>query len=139
MRQENAIYGGEMSAHHYFRDFGYNDSGMVPWLLVAGLMSFDQSLSAMVDYAMEAYPCSGEINYKIPHAKQVIERIYNYFVKENPEIDETDGLSFSFEKWRFSLRSSNTEPVLRLNVESRGDTKLVSEKVRELESIILES
>lgn len=137
MRLENAIYGGEMSAHHYFRDFGYNDSGMVPWLLVAGLMSLGQSLSSMVDRFEEAYPCSGEINYKIPDAKQIIERIYNHFLKENPEVDETDGLSLSFPSWRFSLRSSNTEPILRLNVESKGDAKLVADKVKELESIIL--
>ncbi len=131
MRREDAIYGGEMSAHHYFRDFGYCDSGMIPWLLVCSLLSRKKtSLSRLVTERMAAYPISGEINRRVADADAVISRIdqaYAGGVKEN-----LDGLSVSFADYRFNIRKSNTEPLLRLNVESRGDVQLMQEKTAEL-------
>lgn len=138
MRHENAIYGGEMSAHHYFRDFAYCDSGMIPWLLVAQLISqTGKPLSALVQERMQAYPCSGEINYKVANVKQVLEKVLTHFLPQQPQVDRTDGLSLTFDTYRFNVRGSNTEPVLRLNVESRGDAALVAEKVREIESLFV--
>ncbi len=129
MRAENAIYGGEMSAHHYFKDFAYCDSGMIPWLLVAELLSTSNtSLSKLIEDRIKAYPCSGEINYQVKNVNDTIKEIKNYFLDQNPIIEEIDGLSMSFENWRFNLRASNTEPLLRLNVESRGDFTLMQKK-----------
>ncbi|MES2205190.1 MAG: phosphomannomutase CpsG [Pseudomonadota bacterium] len=129
MRLENAIYGGEMSAHHYFRDFAYCDSGMIPWLLVCGLLSITgKPLSLLVSERIAAYPISGEINLKVSNAKNSIAVVESYFKKNVQAIDLTDGLSMDMGAWRFSLRSSNTEPLLRLNVESRGNKALMEEK-----------
>jgi len=129
MRAENALYGGEMSAHHYFRDFFYCDSGMIPWLLVAELMSTSgKSLSALVDDRMRAFPCSGEINFTVDDAARVVESVRERLAPEALKVDETDGLSLEFAHWRFNLRSSNTEPLLRLNVETRADDALLQEK-----------
>lgn len=137
MRLEDAIYGGEMSAHHYFRDFAYCDSGMIPWLLVAALMgSRSQPLSAMVAERMAAFPCSGEINRNIEDPKAVLERTEEHYGASAQRVDHTDGLSMSFETWRFNLRMSNTEPVVRLNVESRGDASLMEAKTAELLALI---
>jgi phosphomannomutase/phosphoglucomutase len=137
MRREDAIYGGEMSAHHYFRDFAYCDSGMIPWLLVAELMSrTGKSLSQLVSERMAAFPCSGEINYRVEDAPAIVKRVLAYFAPENPKLDKTDGISLEFPDWRFNLRSSNTEPLLRLNVESRGDVDSVSRHVSILENQI---
>lgn len=143
MRQENALYGGEMSAHHYFRDFGYCDSGMIPWLLVAELVSrTGQSLSELVKARQQAFPCSGELNYQVTDASIVRNRIEQYFSEpagsatEMPKIEHVDGLSMEFSDWRFNLRSSNTEPLLRLNVETRANPEQLAEKVRLLESLI---
>lgn len=137
MRLENAIYGGEMSAHHYFRDFAYCDSGMIPWLLVAELMSSTgQPLSRLVSEREAAYPCSGEINYQVSDAKAAMSRVEAHFSGNQLAIDRTDGLSLEFADWRLNLRSSNTEPLLRLNIEARGDCKLVNTKVIEIERII---
>ena len=131
MRAEDAVYGGEMSAHHYFRDFAYCDSGMIPWLLVAQLVSLrGKPLSALVAERMAAFPCSGEINSKIEDPAAVIEKIKQHYVDEALEIDYTDGLSMTFTDWRFNVRMSNTEPVVRLNVESRGDRALMEEKTQ---------
>lgn len=133
MRLENAVYGGEMSAHHYFRDFAYCDSGMIPWLLVAGLVSeTGKSLSQLVKERMQAYPCSGEINRTITDAGEAIDKVKALYVPNANSIDETDGVSIEFDEWRFNLRMSNTEPVVRLNVESRGNQALMEEKTREL-------
>ncbi|BAE74390.1 Phosphomannomutase/phosphoglucomutase [Sodalis glossinidius str. 'morsitans'] len=133
MRAENAIYGGEMSAHHYFRDFFYCDSGMIPWLLVAELMAVrGQSLSQLVGERMRAYPASGEINRTLRDAGAALARIKAHYAAAAVEIDTTDGLSLSFADWRFNVRSSNTEPVVRLNVESRGNAGLMEEKTREI-------
>jgi phosphomannomutase len=137
MRAENAIYGGEMSAHHYFRDFAYCDSGMIPWLLVAELISvFNKPLSTLVAERVAAYPCSGEINYRIADAQASIHKIRNHFAPSCIKVDETDGLSMEFKDWRFNLRMSNTEPLLRLNIETRGDKKAVQKHLNMLESLI---
>lgn len=135
MREVNAIYGGEMSAHHYFRDNAFSDSGLIPFLLVMQLMSEEnKKLSELVGEMMKNYPCSGEINSEIqnPQAKiKEIEEIYN-----NGKKDYLDGISIEYPDWRFNLRLSNTEPIIRLNVETRGDEKLLKEKTEELLKII---
>jgi len=131
MREVNAVYGGEMSAHHYFRDNSYSDSGMIPFLLILQLISEENKpFSQLVEEMIQAYPCSGEINSKINDpAGKLVELEKEYF-KGN--IDHLDGLSVEFDTWRFNLRISNTEPTIRLNVESRGDIKLMEEKTEEL-------
>lgn len=137
MRAEDAVYGGEMSAHHYFRDFAYCDSGNIPWLLVAQLMSVSgKSLAQLVDERIAAFPCSGEINYEVMDVKGTIEKILNHYLPQSPAVDRTDGISVEFADWRFSLRGSNTEPLLRLNVESRGDEKIVNRQVEQITSLI---
>lgn len=129
MRAEDAIYGGEMSAHHYFRDFAYCDSGMIPWLLVAELLCVKgQTLQQLVGDRMAAYPASGEINSKLADPKMAIARVLATYQQEALLLDETDGISLEFPDWRFNLRSSNTEPLVRLNVESRGRAVSISEK-----------
>ena len=134
MRLEDAIYGGEMSAHHYFRDFAYCDSGMIPWLLVAQLMSVkNQALSALVDERIALYPCSGEINFHVADVKASIAAVRDHFAALQPlVIDTTEGLSMEFADWRFNLRGSNTEPVLRLNVESRQNLALMQAQVEKI-------
>ena len=133
MRSENAAYGGEMSAHHYFRDFAYCDSGMIPWLLVTGLISErEQTLSSMVSERVAAYPCSGEINRTIDDPQAVLSRVESLYGAEAQTVEKVDGLSMDMGNWRFNLRMSNTEPVVRLNVESRGDKPLMEEKTAEL-------
>ncbi|MEO1751806.1 phosphomannomutase [Thiofaba sp. EF100] len=137
MRQEDAIYGGEMSAHHYFRDFAYCDSGMIPWLLIAELISkTGKSLAELVDERMAAYPCSGEVNYRVENIETAIERVLQHYAPLHPVIDRTDGISLEFADWRFNLRGSNTEPLLRLNVETRGEAAAVARKVAEIESLL---
>ncbi len=135
MREVNAIYGGEMSAHHYFRENAYSDSGMIPFLLIMQLMSEEnKTLSELVEEMIANYPCSGEINSTIsnPAAKiNEIEKIYT-----GGKVDKTDGLSIEYPDWRFNLRMSNTEPIIRLNVESKGDVLLMEEKTKELLDII---
>jgi phosphomannomutase/phosphomannomutase/phosphoglucomutase len=137
MRHEDALYGGEMSAHHYFRDFSYCDSGMIPWLLTAERMSLTgQSLSALVEERIRAYPCSGEINFRVADVSSTLERVTQFYLPQSPQTDDTDGLSMAFPEWRFNLRASNTEPVIRLNVEAREDAGLMREKTRELGGLI---
>jgi phosphomannomutase len=133
MRKENAIYGGEMSAHHYFRDFAYCDSGMIPWLLVAGLVSqTGKSLSQLVKARMLAFPCSGEINRTLKDAHAALSKVKSIYAADALSVGETDGLSIEYSDWRFNLRMSNTEPVVRLNVESRNDDALMKEKTDEI-------
>ena len=133
MRDEDAIYGGEMSGHHYFRDFSYCDSGMIPWLLVAELLCVKStSLSKMVEERIAKYPSPGEINSKLENPKEAIERVLNAYQEEALDIDKTDGISLEFKQWRFNLRSSNTEPLVRLNLESKGDIPLMGEKTAEI-------
>ncbi len=137
MRKENALYGGEMSAHHYFRDFAYCDSGMLPWLLAAELLSTSgQSLASFVDARIKAYPCSGEINSKVESISSILEKIENTYKDSAKVINKIDGLSMEFTDWRFNVRGSNTEPVLRLNVESRANETLMQEKTKELLALI---
>ena len=133
MRSEDAVYGGEMSAHHYFKDFFYCDSGMIPWLLVAEMLSVKKlPLSTLVEQRIAAFPSSGEINRKIVNPKAAIESITSAYTKGAVVIDHTDGISIEHKHWRFNLRSSNTEPVVRLNVESRGDVALMKQKTAEI-------
>jgi phosphomannomutase len=137
MRLENAIYGGEMSAHHYFRDFAYCDSGMIPWLLVTALVSAaGQGLSTLVARRVAAYPCSGEINRTIDDPASVLARVEERYRAEADAVERVDGLSMTFGDWRFNLRMSNTEPVVRLNVESRGDAALMQAMTEELLALI---
>jgi len=132
MRAEDAVYGGEMSAHHYFRDFAYCDSGMIPWLLVAQILcQCGKPLSSLLAERMAAYPVSGEINSTVADPLAVISRIKERFAGGG-RLDHTDGLSVEFDDYRFNLRLSNTEPVIRLNVESRGDQRLMEEKTAAL-------
>ncbi|MBD3655768.1 phosphomannomutase [Marinobacter sp.] len=133
MRDEDALYGGEMSAHHYFRDFAYCDSGMIPWLLVAErLCQSGQTLSSLIDARIESYPASGEINRTIDDPRKVIAAIEAKYSIGAKSVSHVDGVSIEFDDWRFNLRMSNTEPVVRLNVESRGDIPLMNEKTEEL-------
>ena len=137
MREVDAIYGGEMSAHHYFRDFSYADSGMIPWLLVAELISkTGKPLSRLVGDRIARFPASGEINREVPDQALAIKTIRDRFEPEAVSVDETDGISLEFEDWRFNLRSSNTEPVIRLNVESRADKSLMEARVQEILSLL---
>lgn len=133
MRAEDAAYGGEMSAHHYFRDFNYCDSGMIPWLLVAGVLSVTgKPLSALVSERIATFPCSGELNRQVSDPQAILRKVQARYAPEALSRDETDGVSFEFAEWRFNLRLSNTEPLIRLNVESRGDPGLMTAKTREL-------
>ncbi|CCK76694.1 Phosphomannomutase [Oleispira antarctica RB-8] len=133
MRLEDAVYGGEMSAHHYFKDFFYCDSGMIPWLLVVELISkTGKSLTQLVEERMAKFPCSGEINSVLEDAPATLVKVEAHYASSGAEIDHTDGLSMNFGDWRFNLRASNTEPVVRLNVESRGDQALMEAKTAEL-------
>ncbi|WP_136807939.1 phosphomannomutase [Desulfosediminicola flagellatus] len=135
MRLEDAVYGGEMSAHHYFREFGYCDSGMIPWLLVCSLLSRgDKSLSQLVEERMKAFPVSGEINSTVADPDDVIRRIEAAY--SDGEKTYIDGLSVEYPTYRFNVRKSNTEPLLRLNVESRGDVALMEQKTAELLKLI---
>ena len=133
MRDNDAVYGGEMSAHHYFRDFYYCDSGMIPWLLILEMISKEKMpLSQMIQKYRDRYPVSGEINLKVNNTKKIIELIKEYYLDGASRVDETDGVGMEFEKWRFNLRASNTEPLIRLNVESYNNESLVNEKTKEL-------
>ncbi|SEF62627.1 phosphomannomutase CpsG [Vibrio hangzhouensis] len=133
MRKEDAIYGGEMSAHHYFREFSYCDSGMIPWLLVTELLSLTgKKLSETVAERIAAYPASGEINLRLENTNETIEQITAIYRDEAIAIDKTDGISCEFKDWRFNLRFSNTEPVARLNVESKADLLLMKQKTDEI-------
>ena len=137
MRLEDAVYGGEMSAHHYFRDFFYCDSGMIPWLLVLELVSkTGNPLSELVKQMVEAYPSPGEINRKVSDARAVIAAVTEKYQDQALVIDTTDGVSMEFPEWRFNLRMSNTEPVIRLNIESRGDHQILQKNQDALLALI---
>ena len=137
MRKVDAVYGGEMSAHHYFRDFSYADSGMIPWLLVAEMVCVTgKPLSALVSEKMAAFPASGEINRKVADAEATLQRLHDTYAKDAISVDDTDGYSFEFAEWRFNIRMSNTEPVVRLNVESRADVGLMEAKTKEVLAVV---
>jgi phosphomannomutase/phosphoglucomutase len=138
MRREDAVYGGEMSAHHYFRDFAYCDSGMISWLLVSEqLCRSGNRLSALVEARIKRFPCSGEINFKVDDADITIKNVLEAVADQHPVLDYTDGVSVEFANWRFNLRASNTEPLLRLNVETRGDRDLLKRQTERLEQLIV--
>lgn len=139
MRKENAIYGGEMSSHHYFRNFAYCDSGMIPWLLIIELLSKHQtSLSNLINMRINKYNCSGEINYSVEDSNKIIQKIKKYYQPQSIYIDQMDGLSLSFFGWRFNLRASNTEPLLRLNIEVNGkDNISIQQRIKELDTLII--
>lgn len=133
MRSEDAIYGGEMSGHHYFKTFSYCDSGMIPWLLITELMcNRGIPLSQMVKERQQRFPVSGEINRRVHDIQAILKAIEHHYANDCKDIDHTDGLSIEFADWRFNLRGSNTEPLLRLNVETRNNQKLLKEKTEEL-------
>ena len=137
MRLEDAVYGGEMSAHHYFRDFFYCDSGMIPWLLVMELIcASGKPLSALVEAMMAAYPSPGEINRSIKDPKAAIARVRAQYEADALVVDETDGISLEFADWRFNLRMSNTEPLVRLNLETRGDAQLMAQREAEVLALL---
>ena len=137
MREVDGVYGGEMSAHHYFRDFSYADSGMIPWLLVAELISTSgKSLSELVSERMAMYPASGEINRQVKDADAALQILHDAYASSALSIDDVDGFSFEFSDWRFNIRMSNTEPVIRLNVETRGDAALLEKKTAEVLAIL---
>jgi phosphomannomutase len=137
MRDVDAVYGGEMSAHHYFKKFAYADSGMIPWLLVAEIMSRERAkLSSLVAERVAKFPASGEINRRVGDAAAVLGRVEAEYGKGAKAVEHVDGLSVEFADWRFNLRASNTEPLLRLNVESRGNIELMRTKTAELLELI---
>jgi len=137
MRLENALYGGEMSGHHYFRDFAYCDSGMIPWLLVLEFLSLSgRPMSALVGERLARFPVSGEINRRLPDPEEALKRVEDFYRPNALKEEHIDGLSLEFPNWRFNLRPSNTEPVLRLNVETRGDPVLLREKTEEILSML---
>lgn len=137
MRQEDAIYGGEMSGHHYFRDFGYCDSGMIPLILMLQIIGCrHHPLSAFIRDAQARFPVSGEINRVVSHPAALLKSIIEHYQSQAPQYDDCDGVSLAFAHWRFNLRGSNTEPLLRLNVETRGDTRLLAEKTEEVLAFI---
>ena len=137
IRESNAIYGGEMSAHHYFRDFCFCDSGMIPWLIIVECMSIQNlPLSEMIKFSRESFPSSGEINFEVHNCEAVMSRVLNNFVQSSLHIDHTDGLSLTFKDWRLNLRQSQTEPLIRLNIESRGNRELISKKLDEIDTLI---
>lgn len=137
MREVDAIYGAEMSGHHYFKSFAYCDSGMIPWLLIAELLSnSDRSLKSLVEESIQAFPCSGELNFRVSDTDEVLRYLENYFVEDQPTRQTLDGLTLIFPEWRFNVRASNTEPLLRLNIETRGDIALLKEKQALLEQLI---
>ena len=137
MRAEDAVYGGEMSAHHYFRDFAYCDSGMLPWLLIAALLGrTGATLAELAAARMAAYPCSGEINRRVADAPGLMRKIRDRYANAALHEDHLDGVNLEFARWRFNLRMSNTEPLLRLNVESRADPALLEDKTGELLGLI---
>ncbi|HLN49479.1 MAG TPA: phosphomannomutase CpsG, partial [Steroidobacteraceae bacterium] len=133
MREVDAVYGGEMSAHHYFRRFAYCDSGMIPWLLVAQILcESGKPLSALVGERIALFPVSGELNYRVPDPGAAIAALEARYARLALKVERTDGLSYEFANWRFNLRASNTEPLIRLNVEARGSQELMRSKTQEL-------
>ena len=136
MRETDAIYGGEISAHHYFRDFAYCDSGMIPWLLIVELISTSgKSLGALLKDRYKLFFSSGEHNFKVSDGDQAIAAVLaNY--SNGAHLDSMDGVSLTFDDWRLNLRKSNTEPLVRLNLEARGNKAIIEEKLKQITSII---
>ncbi len=138
MRKHEAVYGGEMSAHHYFRDFAYCDSGMIPWLLVAELVSIkNQSLGDLVKDRVSSFPSSGEINFKVKDADNSISSVLENYQSQAKTLDKTDGFSLIIDDWRFNLRKSNTEPLVRLNIESKGTSINLDDQVKKISKLLI--
>ena len=138
MRKHEAVYGGEMSAHHYFRDFAYCDSGMIPWLLVAELVSIkNQSLGDLVKNRVSSFPSSGEINFKVKDADNSISSVLENYQSQAKTLDKTDGFSLIIDDWRFNLRKSNTEPLVRLNIESKGTSINLDDQVKKISKLLI--
>ena len=139
MRLNNAIYGGEISGHHYFRNFAYCDSGMIPWLLLIELLSTrEEKLSELVENRKSMFPSTPEINLRVNNQSQAIEHILNFYKNKAVSIDYNDGISVSFSNWRFNLRSSGTEPLLRLNIEANTNSEALDEKKQDRKSVVRE-
>jgi phosphomannomutase len=137
MRDNNAIYGGEISAHHYFRDFAYCDSGIIPWLLIWEILSKSSlHLADLIDNWATRFPSSGEINFTVKDSGSCMQRVKEHYLASARSFDELDGLSICFSSWRFNLRQSNTEPLVRLNIETKANITLMREKIEELKNII---
>jgi phosphomannomutase len=137
LRETGAVYGGEMSAHHYFRDFMACDSGMIPWLLVAELISrTGHSLADLLESARNAFPSSGEVNFRVDDVPAALARVLAAFAADRPAVDRLDGLSLAFADWRLNLRASNTEPLLRLNIETRGNAAALQTRLAEVSRLI---
>lgn len=137
MRKVNGIYGAEMSAHHFFRDFSFCDSGMIPWLLVVQIVSeTGKSLGQLIKDMKKNFPCSGEINLQVKNPAEILRRVKASYQTQALEVETIDGLGFIFEDWRFNIRRSNTEPLVRLNLETRGNYSLMEEKRDEILSLI---
>ena len=138
MRDNNAIYGGEISAHHYFREFAYCDSGMIPWLLIVELMGRkEKKLSELVKDRKQKFHSSGEINFTIKKPEKMIEKVLKHFKDQYTYYDYFDGLSVVFEDWRFNLRISNTEPLVRLNLETKKNLDLLNHRLEKLTKILV--
>ena len=137
MRREDAVYGGEMSAHHFFKGFSYCDSGMIPWMLVLEeICSRGEPLSRLVGDRVDRFPASGEINRRLDDPEAALQRIKDRYAPQALRVDETDGVGIEFDRWRFNLRLSNTEPLIRLNVETRGDRDLMQRKTEEVLTLL---
>lgn len=137
MRSVDAVYGGEMSAHHYFKDFAYCDNGNIPWLLLAEKLSNEGvTLSSLVALQQENFPCSGEINFTVSKSQRLIDQLFEQYRLNATAIDRLDGLSMEFKDWRFNIRASNTEPLIRLNIETRANKSLLAEKISELTNLV---
>ena len=138
MRDYNAVYGGELSGHHYFRDFAYCDSGMIPWLIIAEMLcEKGVGLSNLILERQKKFPSLGELNFKLQNPEHQIKKLTEYYGQSCSNIDSLDGVSFEFYSWRFNVRLSNNEPLLRLNLESRGDKDFLLTKKEEISAIIL--
>ena len=137
MREADAIYGGEMSGHHYFRNFAYCDSGMIPWVVMAQHLSrMGKTLSSLVDERIKLFPSSGEINRRVGDVPGAIAAVKQRYQPGSVKVENVDGLSIEHPRWRFNLRSSNTEPLIRLNVESRGELALMQERTAEILEVL---
>ena len=137
MRRVHGIYGAENSAHHFFRDFSYCDSGMIPWLIVAEIMSEKgKHLGELVEEMEEEFPCSGEINLTVKNSDFILEQVKEKYGKGASRVDLIDGVGIEYDNWRFNLRPSNTEPLIRFNMETKGDRKLLGEKKKEVMDFI---
>jgi phosphomannomutase len=139
MRSENAIYGGEISAHHYFKKFAYADSGMIPWLLISQMLSANgKTMSSLISERKKLFPSSDELNFKVKNPDYLIKAITDHYKDDVVQTNQTDGYGLEFKRWRFNLRQSNTEPLIRLNIETREDLNLLNEKISELSKLIQE-